>query len=202
MSIDGDADLDVRVRRTRDRLRGAVLELASGQPVESLAVADVVRVARINRTTFYKHAASPADVLAEVLYADLDRIRSGWIDDALRRDRPVDEIWKRSAGELADHLSRYERLYVTGLADQRSAVLHRLLVDHFAASARALFERDPHLLPGGAGTPEWRAKAFSSFIANGEAGVVQAWLSEPAPRDRELLISASVSIMSTWLAQP
>ncbi|WP_213011488.1 TetR/AcrR family transcriptional regulator [Paractinoplanes toevensis] len=188
------ADVDVRVRRTRESLSQAVLRLAAEHPVEDIAVADVVRLARINRTTFYKHAASPADVLAEVLYADLDRIRTGWIAGA-----PAREVWERSAGELADHLQRFEDLYRTGLVGQRSAVLNRLLVEHFAGSALAWLDRDPRLLPDGAGSPQWRRKAFSRFIAHGEVGVVEAWLTEPAPLDRTLFISASASFMSTWL---
>ncbi|MET3426895.1 AcrR family transcriptional regulator [Actinoplanes tereljensis] len=187
-------DVDVRIRRTRERLSQAVLRLAADHPVEDIAVADVVRLARINRTTFYKHAASPADVLAEVLYADLDRIRMAWIAGA-----PAREIWERSAAELADHLQRFDALYTTGLVGQRSAVLNRLLVEHFVGSARALLDRDPHLLPDGAGSAEWRTKVFSRFIAHGEVGVVEAWLTEPAPRDRTLFISASASFMSTWL---
>jgi AcrR family transcriptional regulator len=188
--------VDVRVRRTRERLGQAVLRLAAEHPVEDIAVADVVRLARINRTTFYKHAASPADVLARVLYADLDRIRTGRIAGV-----PARESWERSAGELADHLQRFEDLYRTGLVGQRSAVLSRLLVEHFAGSALVLLDRDAHLLLGSAGPPAWRRKVLSRFIAHGEVGVVEAWLTEPAPRDRTLFISASASFMSRWLGE-
>lgn len=190
-------ELDVRVRRTRERLRHAVLSLAAEQPVEAVAVADLVRLARINRTTFYKHAATPADVLSQVLFVDLDRMRGDVLDDALAPARPRD-IWVRSAGELADHLQRYDSLYTAGLVGQRSAVLYRLLVDHFTVSARTLLERQPELLPDGAGSREWRIKAMSSVVAHGEVGLVEAWLSEPPPRDRDLLISASAALMATW----
>ncbi|GAA1614155.1 TetR/AcrR family transcriptional regulator [Actinoplanes couchii] len=195
MSLSPEDDLDVRIRRTRDRLRRAVLELASEHPVEEITVADLVRVARINRTTFYKHAASPADVLAEILYADLDRIRAGWLDGAAT----IPETWERSAAELAEHLLRYDALYTVGLVGQRSAVLYRLLIDHFAASARGLMDRDPALLPDGPGPREWRARAYSSFIAHGQVGIIEAWLSEPTPRDPALLISVSAATMSTGL---
>lgn len=188
-----ETDLDVRVRRTRERLRAAVVRLAAEQPVEEIAVADLVRVARINRTTFYKHAATPADVLADVLYAELDAIRA----DGLAPDQ---QSWETSSGRLADHLEHYDAVYTAGLVGRRSAVLHHLLVDHFTASARGLLERDPALLPGGHGTPQWRATAYSGFIAHGMAGIVEAWLAEPAPRDRRLLISASASVMATWFA--
>ncbi|MEV6348957.1 hypothetical protein [Actinoplanes sp. NPDC051851] len=191
--------LDVRARRTRDALREAVLRLASELPVEQIAVADLVRTAKINRTTFYKHAASPAEVLEQVLYADLDRLRANWLTSVLDEHLPADQIWERSTGELAAHLERFDGVYTTGLVGHRSAVLHRLLTDHFAASARALLERAPELLPDGAGSPQWRATAYSAFIAHGQTGIVEAWLTESRPRDRHLLITAVAGMLPTWL---
>ncbi|WP_129840936.1 TetR family transcriptional regulator [Streptomyces sp. RFCAC02] len=196
----GTADLDVRARRTRDRLRAAVLRLASERPVEDVAVADLVREARVNRTTFYKHAATPAAVLEQVLYADLDRVRAGWIADALAAELPVPVIWERASGALLDHLERHDALYTVGLVGRRSAVLHRLLVDHFTASVRALLDRDPEKLPDGEGPAEWRLDAYSRFVAHGEAGIVEAWLSRPAPRDRPLFVSAAAALLPPWLA--
>lgn len=187
--------LDVRVRRTRESLQGAVLRLASATPVEEIAVADLVREARINRTTFYKHAAGPAEVLEQVLYADLDRLRADWLTGATSRQRSWDEY----SGALADHLERFDGVYTVGLVGRRSAILHRLLVGHFAASVEALLDAMPQLLPGGVGSPEWRTSAYSGFIAHGQAGIVEAWLTQPRPRDRLLLISASAEMLPAWL---
>ncbi|MFD0067042.1 TetR/AcrR family transcriptional regulator [Streptomyces sp. NPDC056690] len=196
---DGEQFLDVRTRRTRALLREAVLRLASQGPVEDIAVADLVRAARINRTTFYKHADSPAAVLEQVLYADLDRGRAELLADATAAELPVREIWERAAGVMVDHLERYDPLYTAGLVGRRSAVLHHLLVDHFTASVHALFDRDPGLLPNGEGQDAWRADAYSRFVAHGEAGLVEAWLSLPAPRDPRLFISAATSALPAWL---
>ncbi|MFE7980284.1 TetR/AcrR family transcriptional regulator [Streptomyces shenzhenensis] len=192
--------LDVRTRRTRARLREAVLRLASEGPVEDVSVADLVRAARINRTTFYKHAGSPAAVLEQVLYADLDRVRADWLADAVTAELPVREIWERASGALVDHLERHDALYTAGLVGRRSAVLHHLLVDHFTASVHALLDRNPGLLPEGEGPAAWRANAHSRFVAHGEAGLVEAWLALPAPRDRRLFISVAASALPSWLA--
>ncbi|MER6722242.1 TetR/AcrR family transcriptional regulator [Streptomyces halstedii] len=197
---DAAADLDVRARRTRARLREAVLRLASERPVEDVAVADLVRAARINRTTFYKHAGSPAAVLERVLYADLDRVRSGWIDDTLEGRLSGQEVWERASHALVDHLERYDALYTAGLVGRRSAVLHRLLVDHFVESVRTLLARDPGMLPAGDGPTAWRTEAHARFVGHGEFGVVEAWLSLPAPRDRALFVSAVTSMLPAWLA--
>ncbi|MFE4694918.1 TetR/AcrR family transcriptional regulator [Streptomyces sp. NPDC056749] len=196
---DGSA-LDVRTRRTRARLREAVVRLASAGPVENVAVADLVRAARINRTTFYKHAASPAAVLEQVLYEDLDRVRAAWIADTLAAELPVRDVLDRASHALVDHLERHDALYTAGLVGHRSAVLHQLLVDHFTASVRDLLARDPGILPGGKGSVAWRTDAHSRFVAHGEVGVVEAWLTLPAPRDRSLFVSAVAAMLPSWLA--
>ncbi|MFF2325036.1 MULTISPECIES: TetR/AcrR family transcriptional regulator [unclassified Streptomyces] len=197
---DSEEALDVRTRRTRARLREAVLRLAAQRPVEDISVADLVRAARINRTTFYKHAESPAAVLEQVLYADLDEVRAGWLTDTVTAELTAHEIWERASGALVDHLERHDAIYTAGLAGRRSAVLHHLLVDHFTTSVHTLLDQDPELLPGGEGPAAWRADAYSRFVAHGEVGLVEAWLSLPTPRDRRLFTSAAATLLPPWLA--
>ncbi|MFJ3671470.1 TetR/AcrR family transcriptional regulator [Streptomyces sp. NPDC090106] len=221
-SVPGDgqeAVLDVRAQRTRTRLREAVLRLARERPVEEIAVADLVRDARVNRTTFYNHVATPAAVLEQVLYEELDQLRADWIEDTLEARRPADEVWKRASEALIDHLERYDAVYTTGLVGQRSPALHRLLVEHFTASVRALLDREPGMLPLGPAprsdspTPDsapaseepggpvaWRREAYSRFVAYGEVGIVEAWLALPSPRDPHLFVSAAETMLPDWLS--
>ncbi|MFD8690598.1 TetR/AcrR family transcriptional regulator [Streptomyces sp. NPDC059651] len=195
----GEPALDVRVRHTRNRLREAVLRLASEQPVENIAVADLVREAGVNRTTFYKHAGSPAAVLEQVLYEELDGVRAVWISDVLAAELPVHEIWERASGALLDHLEHHDALYTVGLVGHRSAALHHLLVEHFTASVSTLLERSPEAVPGQEGPLAWRVEATSRFMAHGEVGIVEAWLSLPAPRERRLFVSAATALLPSWL---
>jgi AcrR family transcriptional regulator len=189
---------DVRVRRTWARLSEAVLRLAAERPVEQVAVSDLVRAAGINRSTFYKHAASPADVLERVLYADLDRLRAHWIAEAAG-GRRTPEAWHRVVSELAEHVLRHEAVYTAGLVGQRSPVLQRLLVDHLSASVRAFVDRSPQALPAGAGSVAWRAEAWSSFLAHGQVGVMEAWLSLPGERDVALFAGAVEAVLPAWI---
>ncbi|WP_181512614.1 MULTISPECIES: TetR/AcrR family transcriptional regulator [unclassified Streptomyces] len=196
------APTDVRVQRTRNRLREAVLELASTQPVEDIAVADLVRAARINRTTFYKHAGSPAEVLKQLLYEDLDRVRVGWLEEASASGLSPQDVWEHASAALVDHLERYDAVYTVGLTDRHSTVLHYLLVDHFTASVRTLLDHNRGAVPAGAGSLVWRTEAASRFLAHGEAGLVEAWMSLPAPRDRSLFVSAAAALLPSWLVLP
>ena len=191
-----EAELDVRFRRTRSRLQEAVLRLAGERPVEEISVADLVRAARVNRATFYNHAQNPSDVLAQALYTDLDRIRAEWLAETALPHLPTRESWQRAAHLLLDHLDRHDAVYTRGLTGARpSAVLHQLLVNHFAVTLRALIERNPSLpLPGQAGPGAWRAEAYSSFVAHGEVGIVAAWMSLPLPRERSLFAALSAPV--------
>lgn len=195
------AEEDVRVRRTRARLREAVLRLASERPVEEISVADLVRAARINRTTFYKHADSPAAVLERALYEDLDRLRAVWLADAATAGLPAEAVWNHASDALLDHLERYDALYTVGLTGHRSAVLYRLLADHFAASVQALFDRRPAGPPPGHGPDAWRSAAYSAYTAHGEVGLVEAWLALPRPRERQLFASAALALLPDWLVR-
>ncbi|GAB2856011.1 hypothetical protein GCM10022221_64530 [Actinocorallia aurea] len=179
-----------------------MLRLAAQRPVEDIAVADLVRAARVNRTTFYKHAATPAEVLAQALYADLDEVRAGWVRGTVAEPGAPVDVWRRSSEALADHLERHDGVYTVGLMGRRSPVLYRILVDHFLGSARVLLHEDPRLPPAGGDPAEWRTEAYSRFIAHGAAGVVEAWLSLDAPRDENLLVSALVELLARWLITP
>ncbi|XVU27585.1 TetR/AcrR family transcriptional regulator [Actinoplanes sp. CA-054009] len=191
--------VDVRVQRTRTRLREAVVRLAADRPVEDVPVADLVRAARVNRTTFYQHATSPAAVLSELLYEDLDAMRADLIAGFAEAALPPRAIWERSAAAMADHLTRFDALYTAGLVGHRSATLYRLLVDHFATTATTFLEQNPTLLPPGAGTPSWRTRTHGAFLAHGTAGVVEAWLSQPPPRDPALFVTAAVEVLPPWV---
>lgn len=196
-----DEALDVRQLRTQARLREAVLRLAADCAVEDISVTDLVRAARVNRTTFYKHAASPTEVLGRVLYAELDRVRADWLADIRGGDLAAETVWDRASEALLDHLERYDELYTTGLARHRSAVLYRLLVEHFTDSVRSVLETGLGTIPDGAGSPAWRTEAFSRFVAHGEAGLVEAWLSLPRPRERRLFTSAAAAALPDWVVR-
>ncbi|MEW2346592.1 MULTISPECIES: TetR/AcrR family transcriptional regulator [unclassified Streptomyces] len=196
---------DVRVRRTWARLSEAVLRLAAERPVEEVAVSDLVRAAGVNRSTFYKHASSPADVLARVLYAELDEIRAAWIAETAAPTPPEPGTWHGATAALAEHVLRYEAVYTVGLVGQRSPVLHRLLAEHLRTSVRVYVARDPGVLPEGAGPAEWRADAWSRFVAQGQVGVMEAWLSlrgrsPRGERDVALFMGAVEAVLPSWIA--
>lgn len=66
---DSPAPLDRRVRRTRRRLKEALLELIDRKPYDSITVQEICDLADTGRSTFYDHFESKEDLL----FAGLER---------------------------------------------------------------------------------------------------------------------------------
>ncbi|MER5281670.1 hypothetical protein ABT025_39075 [Streptomyces sp. NPDC002809] len=60
-------------------------------------------------------------------------------------------------------------------------------------------ERSPEAVPGHDGPLAWRVEATSRFMAHGEAVIVEAWPSLPAPRERHLFVSAATALLPPLL---
>lgn len=57
---------DLRVVKTRQNVRYALLELMKEKPFSKITVTDISNRAQINRKTFYRHYSSPDEVIAEI----------------------------------------------------------------------------------------------------------------------------------------
>ncbi len=54
---------DLRVRKTKRALRGALLELLKEKPIGAITTTELCRRAEVNRNTFYSHYSSPFHLL-------------------------------------------------------------------------------------------------------------------------------------------
>lgn len=58
--------MDIRIKRTKDLINNAMLELIKEKPIEKITPTELCRRATINRNTFYSHYKSTSDVLTEI----------------------------------------------------------------------------------------------------------------------------------------
>ena len=56
---------DLRVIKTRQTIRGALISLMSEQELSDITITSLCARARINRKTFYRHYRSISDVITE-----------------------------------------------------------------------------------------------------------------------------------------
>jgi len=164
---------DPRARRTRSRLRAAVLELAAERDLAAVTMAEVARRASVNRATIYAH------------YRDQDELVTDAMEEAVAEVAraaglcPLDAPPTRAPEPLVDlfaHVARNATLYRRMLDAQGSArfavrMRNRLaeeLVSRFQSGARP---------PGLDGVP---VDVHASYLAGALVSVIAHWVAQPA----------------------
>ena len=86
---------DARVRRTRDALGGALVELMHEKPFDTITVQDVLDRAHVGRSTFYSHFSDKDDLLMSDADEFFERVAMGLSEHGEKSDRvfPVKEFF-------------------------------------------------------------------------------------------------------------
>ncbi|SIO84591.1 TetR family regulatory protein of MDR cluster [Nocardiopsis sp. JB363] len=175
---------DPRVRRTRQRLRAALLSLAAEQELASVTMAAVARRAEVNRATAYQH------------YADLDGLVADAMEDAVAHVArcaalcPLETPNDRTPEPLIDlfaHVAENAVLYRRMFAERGSARFAELLRERVAGALVVGFTEGRRPTAQSKVPPELHA----SFVAGALVGVVAA----SADGGR----SPAVDARDTWL---
>lgn len=58
--------MDVRITKTKERLKDALFSMMENQSLETISISDLCKKASINRNTFYSHYSSVNDLLYEI----------------------------------------------------------------------------------------------------------------------------------------
>jgi AcrR family transcriptional regulator len=156
--------IDARVRRTRDALGDALVELMQEKPFDSITVQDVLDRAQVGRSTFYSHFTDKDDLLM----SDADEFFEG-ISIALsvhgdKSDRvfPVKEFFMHiiDAKQFVDALKSSGKMHEN----------FELAQGHFARGIERRFKE----LPKGASIPE-SERAMRAFANAGALMSLLTW---------------------------
>jgi AcrR family transcriptional regulator len=183
---------DPRIVRTAKACGGAIVELASEQPISQITVADLAERANVTRATFYNHYASPLELLIQVLLADLERAHLDEQDRRAVGGLSPTEMLRLSILDVADHIERFKAVYSLALHDPADGGVYAALVRHFTDYAAAFIARctDP-------GLPETNHDVIAQFVAHGFAGAIKAWLSDRSVTKGDL-VDAAVACAPVW----
>jgi AcrR family transcriptional regulator len=191
--------MDARQIRSRNALKAAILELATERPVDSLTVSEVAERAKVHRSTFYEHAASPVELLESVLRDELDAVREKNL--AATEDADAAAIVTATTEAVLSHVDRYDVIYDRGLgANSGSGSLHSLLSEHFLESSRQLQERDAFSVPlriDGMANDAVR-EGVAAYVAGGAVGAMRVWLTLPKPRDSRSFLELFTALVPSW----
>jgi AcrR family transcriptional regulator len=97
--------IDRRVRRTRDRLGGALMKLALEKPFDTITVQDVLDCAGVSRSTFYVHYNDKDDLFISDLdeFFEATATMLSWRADPSDRVAPVRELFTHVADASEFH---------------------------------------------------------------------------------------------------
>jgi AcrR family transcriptional regulator len=189
-----DRFVDARQEKSTARLRAAILDLATAGPVTAVTVSRLATVAGVHRSTVYTYAASPVELLEDVLRAELDALRASYLVDVEPADAAAAITGVTRA--VLEHVDRYDAIYRRGLGpDSGSASLHAMLSEHFQGSIELLLDQHSVALPV-ADADERRA--VSRYIADGTIGAIDVWLDRPRPRDVEAFLALVGLAAPSW----
>jgi AcrR family transcriptional regulator len=157
---------DARVRRTRDALGDALIELMQEKPFDTITVQDVLDRAHVSRSTFYSHYSDKDDLLmsdAEEFFESISMALSVHGD---KSDRvfPVQEFFVH----LSDVQPFYKALVKSGKFQENM----ELARGHFARG----IERRLSELPRGKSIPPKQLSAIAFTHAGALLSLLTWWL--------------------------
>jgi AcrR family transcriptional regulator len=124
--------LDLRIRRTRDRLGDALIELVREKPFDEIKVQDVLERAEVGRSTFYAHFSGKEDLL----WSDVDEFLAHMSRTLEREREPSPRL--APVRELFEHVGGQNELWA---AFVRAGKLHEFLDLAQGQFARAIERR-------------------------------------------------------------
>lgn len=155
----GSWSQDRRVTRTRAALAHALFRLSGTIGLDALTVADLVREARISRSTFYAHFTGKSDFVSRS-FAGMIQLCA--LHDAAGHLLPSRPLTLHMAGQRAfsEAFVRWAEFQLALRAGE--AQLRRIALANLAA-------RRPDLAPGD-------RDAVAAFLAGGLMGLLKAWI--------------------------
>jgi AcrR family transcriptional regulator len=118
--------IDRRVRRSRDRLGDALIELVLEKPFDTITVQNVLDRAGVGRSTFYAHYKDKNDLFI----SDVDEFFEGMATMLSRREDSSDRI--APVRELFTHVADASRFHKAMVASGKIQDVFELGQGHFA----------------------------------------------------------------------
>jgi len=185
-----DQALDPRVRRTRQLLRNALIQLIPEKGYENIRIQDITDRATLNRATFYLHYRDKEDLL----------------------DRGFDEIWEELTSENplpvqeGGHLS-LEGTLLTVVSDfehlRKYADFYRVMIGRHGV-AHFIYRMQDHvykttkkrllLVVGGPPETPLPIDMVLQYIASAYVGLMHWWLEQEMPYTPEEMASYVVEL--------
>ena len=168
----GEAE-DRRVRRTRRRLKEALLELINEREYEAITVEDITRRADVGRSTFYSHF----DSKEELLFSGFDAWLLSLADAAGAGSGADPSPGFRFSLPFLHHVRTQKRFFQAAIEHGSNARLRRKLTALLVEVVRRELDRASPLPARAAGSAEQAREAQAHAVAGAFLGLAAWWLS-------------------------
>lgn len=159
--------MDARALRSRSRLHAAILALAAIRPIHAISVSEVCRDAAITRDTFYRHARSPVELLADALGTELA---------AATVDAPQHDSVLAAERALLTHVASRADVYRGALHPGLAAPVRYRLEQLISTGLRLRLEQHPDLIPDSLRGDSSAVDMAVAYAAAGTVGAIEVWL--------------------------
>lgn len=191
--------MDPQYRRSQTALRAAVYDLAADRSPTEISVAELCRVAGVTRETFYRHAASPLQLLADTLKEELEAISVEW-DSAVLATEPT-RLFPDTARTILRHVASHARVYRAALRPSLLAPLRANLEDMMRPNLVEYLRVHRMVVPAGVDPQDVSGLGLlASYAASGCVGAIEWWVrGDDLDLDRgvRLLIAATPAFWMT-----
>jgi AcrR family transcriptional regulator len=158
--------IDMRVRRTRERLGDALVELIQKKPFDTITVQDVLNRADVSRSTFYTHYRDKNDLFL----SDVDDFFEGMATVLSRRNDSSERI--APVRELFAHVAEWRPFWAALVSSGRVHDVVELGQGHFALG----IEQRLAELPRAREIPAKQRAAVASALAGALLSLLSWWV--------------------------
>ncbi|MBT2214627.1 TetR/AcrR family transcriptional regulator [Virgibacillus dakarensis] len=119
---------DLRVIKTQESLRHALLTLLKTKPLEAITIAELCRLAKINRGTFYLHYKDVHEVFKHYLEVIVEDLRQSYEEPYLKTNFMIENI-EADMIKIFHHVKKYQGFYQIVFDQQIPMMYYYLLFD-------------------------------------------------------------------------
>ncbi|MEN2466049.1 TetR-like C-terminal domain-containing protein [Ornithinibacillus sp. JPR2-1] len=181
---------DLRVIKTQESLRHALLELLKKKPLEDISVAELCRLAQINRGTFYSHYKDVHEVFKRYLEVIVDDFRRAYEEPYLKTSFNIEKM-SADMIQIFHHVKKYQSFYQIVFDRQIPMMYYYLLFDTVRSFIQESLEQSK-LVPDSTVHIDY----LISYQSNAILGLLMEWHRQDYQSSAEELNEQLIMILS------
>lgn len=158
---------DLRVVKTKQALHNALLTLLSDKPLENISIAEICRVAKVNRGTFYLHYEQKEKLFEEYFQEIVEDLYNSYEEPYRAASTIIKNELDPNTIRIFHHIERFKRFYRIVFSKNVPLTYYYMLFNEI----QSLLKRDLAQNKIGKITTDF----YSAYQANAIIGMIIEW---------------------------